>query len=148
MIRKGIWGLVLVLLIGTTVFVTKAVFSVPKPSVVTQVAVKPSIHCQNCASDSKATVEFFFVPGDDPEGRILDAIADAKYEILMQSFLFTNRNISKALIKAHKRGVVVEVINDKTAFKTKQAPVIPALVAAGIPGYIWMAITAPLITRL
>jgi phosphatidylserine/phosphatidylglycerophosphate/cardiolipin synthase-like enzyme len=89
-----------------------------------------------CEPESDTTVEIFFVPGDNPEARIVRAITSAKHQILVQSFLFTNKRIANALIKAHNAGRSVEVINDKTAYLTKQAPVLRSLVAAGIPVYL------------
>lgn len=53
-----------------------------------------------------------------PEGQcsrsIIRAIDTAKSQILVQAYSFTSSRIAKALLKAHKRGVNVEVILDKS----------------------------------
>ncbi len=53
-----------------------------------------------------------------PEGQcsrsIIRAIDSAKTQILVQAYSFTSSRIAKALLKAHKRGINVEVILDKS----------------------------------
>ena len=45
---------------------------------------------------------------------IVDQIDNAKTEILIQAYSFTSEPIAKALVNAHKRGVHVEMILDKS----------------------------------
>jgi phosphatidylserine/phosphatidylglycerophosphate/cardiolipin synthase-like enzyme len=45
---------------------------------------------------------------------ILNQIDNAKSEILIQAYSFTSKEIAAAVIKAHKRGVNVEVVMDKS----------------------------------
>ena len=45
---------------------------------------------------------------------IINQIDDAKSEILIQAYSFTSTPIAKALVNAHKRGVHVEIILDKS----------------------------------
>ena len=45
---------------------------------------------------------------------IVDQIDNAKSEILIQAYSFTSTPIAKALVNAHKRGVHVEIILDKS----------------------------------
>ncbi|MFA6408589.1 MAG: phospholipase D family protein [Gammaproteobacteria bacterium] len=65
------------------------------------------------SNDASYTVCF------SPEGRctqpIVTAIYNAKKEILVQAFSFTNFPIAKALVAAQKRGVDVEILLDKSA---------------------------------
>jgi len=45
---------------------------------------------------------------------IVDQIDNAKSEILVQAYSFTSAPIAKALVNAHKRGIHVEIILDKS----------------------------------
>ena len=58
------------------------------------------------------TVEALFTPGDKIARRIVDLIDDAKQDIKVQAYGFTNTAITNALIAAKKRGIDVQVIED------------------------------------
>jgi phosphatidylserine/phosphatidylglycerophosphate/cardiolipin synthase-like enzyme len=45
---------------------------------------------------------------------IVQALGSAKHSILAQAYSFTSAPIAKALLDAHKRGVQVQVILDKS----------------------------------
>jgi phosphatidylserine/phosphatidylglycerophosphate/cardiolipin synthase-like enzyme len=45
---------------------------------------------------------------------LVQALSDAKRTILVQAYSFTSAPIAKALLDAHKRGVQVQVILDKS----------------------------------
>jgi phosphatidylserine/phosphatidylglycerophosphate/cardiolipin synthase-like enzyme len=55
-----------------------------------------------------------FTPGTNCTERIVNAIGEAKTSILVQAYSFTSAPIAKALLDAHRRGVRVEVILDKS----------------------------------
>jgi phosphatidylserine/phosphatidylglycerophosphate/cardiolipin synthase-like enzyme len=55
-----------------------------------------------------------FTPGGNCTGLIVQALANAKRTILVQAYSFTSAPIAKALLDAHKRGVQVQVILDKS----------------------------------
>jgi phosphatidylserine/phosphatidylglycerophosphate/cardiolipin synthase-like enzyme len=55
-----------------------------------------------------------FTPGGNCTEQIVNALADAKRTILVQAYSFTSALIAKALLDAHKRGVQVQVILDKS----------------------------------
>lgn len=57
-----------------------------------------------------------FTPGEDCTGVIVDQIAAAKREVLVQAYSFTSPEIVKALVAAKKRGVDVRAILDKSNF--------------------------------
>jgi phosphatidylserine/phosphatidylglycerophosphate/cardiolipin synthase-like enzyme len=63
-------------------------------------------------SGAKATVAFS--PRGQGQALIVHAIDEAKHVILVQAYGFTNKAILKALVEAHKRGVVVKAILDKS----------------------------------
>jgi len=66
---------------------------------------------------------------------IIHQLDTAKSEILVQAYSFTSAPIAKALLNAHKRGVKVEVILDKSQRKEKYTSA-TFLANAGIPTYI------------
>ena len=84
-------------------------------------------------SGAKATVAF------SPEGQgqalVVHAIREAKHEILVQAYGFTNKAILKALVEAHKRGVMVKVILDKSN-QSKRYSGATYVSNAGIPVWI------------
>ncbi len=55
-----------------------------------------------------------FTPGGSCTDLIVNAVAGAKTSILVQAYSFTSAPIAKVLLDAHKRGVRVEVILDKS----------------------------------
>jgi phosphatidylserine/phosphatidylglycerophosphate/cardiolipin synthase-like enzyme len=59
-------------------------------------------------------VKVFFSPNGGCTDAIVKEIGAAKTEILVQAYSFTSAPIAKALVDAHKRGVKVEAILDKS----------------------------------
>jgi len=69
----------------------------------------------SCAEYGKdVTVSLCFTPGSNCTDKIIREIASARSEILIQAYSFTSAPIAKALIEAHKRGVKVAAILDKS----------------------------------
>lgn len=60
-----------------------------------------------------------FTPGEDCAGQIVAELDGAKSTILVQAYSFTSAPIAKALVDAHKRGVDVRVILDKSQRKER-----------------------------
>jgi phosphatidylserine/phosphatidylglycerophosphate/cardiolipin synthase-like enzyme len=59
-------------------------------------------------------VEVFFSPKGGCEDAIIREIGAAKDFVHVQAYSFTSAPIAKALLEAHKRGVKIEVIIDKS----------------------------------
>ena len=57
---------------------------------------------------------FCFSPHGGCTRAIVDQIDNAKSEILIQAYSFTSTPIAKVLVNAHKKGVHVEIILDKS----------------------------------
>jgi len=55
-----------------------------------------------------------FSPDGKCTAAIVEQIDNAKFEILIQAHSFTSVQIAKALINAHKRGIKIEAILDKS----------------------------------
>jgi phosphatidylserine/phosphatidylglycerophosphate/cardiolipin synthase-like enzyme len=83
-----------------------------------------------------ASMGVLFTPEDDATARLVKAIVQAKREVLVQSCFFTNRRIANALLRAHRAGRTVQVINDQTAYEQGSAGVLSDLNVAGIAIYL------------
>ncbi len=70
----------------------------------TNIAIKPYI---------KSNIEIYFSPDSDIQNRLLELIESAKDSINIMMFAFTNRDISRALLDAQKRGVAIKIVVDK-----------------------------------
>jgi phosphatidylserine/phosphatidylglycerophosphate/cardiolipin synthase-like enzyme len=66
------------------------------------------------ATTTPSTVTACFTPGGNCTETIVQALGDAKRTILVQAYSFTSAPLAKALLDAHKRGVQVQVILDKS----------------------------------
>jgi phosphatidylserine/phosphatidylglycerophosphate/cardiolipin synthase-like enzyme len=81
----------------------------------------------------KAThMQAYFSPKGGCTEAIITAIDQAKTEILMQAYSFTSAPIAKALVIAHKRGVKVQAILDKSQ-RSERYTSATFLTNAGIP---------------
>ena len=58
--------------------------------------------------------QVYFSPRGGCTEAIISQIDKAKSEILVQAYSFTSAPIAKALLNAHKRGIKVEAILDKS----------------------------------
>ena len=67
---------------------------------------------------------------------MVEAIAEAQRQVLVQAFSFTSRRITAALVAAHRRGVEVLVTADREQTVTGEGNRIRELAAAGIP--VWL----------
>ena len=84
------------------------------------------------------TVQVAFTPWDDAEALIVQTIAEARHQVLVQAYSFTSRAIATALIAARQRGVDVRVLADREQLFSSDNSRIPELVAAHIP--VWLEV--------
>ncbi len=76
-----------------------------------------------------------FTPGGNCTEAIVKTISQARTSIYVQAYSFTSAPIAKALLNAHKRGVYVEVILDKSNLTAKYSSA-DFLANQGIPTFI------------
>jgi phosphatidylserine/phosphatidylglycerophosphate/cardiolipin synthase-like enzyme len=81
------------------------------------------------------SIEAFFSPRGGATEAVVREFGSAKKEILVQAYSFTSAPIAKALVDAHKRGVKVTVILDKSQ-RTQKYSSATFLNNSGIPTYI------------
>ena len=78
------------------------------------------------------SVEVFFSPKGGCTEAVVKELNAAKTSVLVQAYSFTSTPIAKALLEAHKRGVKVEVVLDKSQ-RTEKYSEADFLVNVGIP---------------
>ena len=84
---------------------------------------------------NNAPVQVYFSPKSGCTEAIINELNKAKTEILVKAYSFTSAHIAKALLNAHKRGVKVEAILDKSQRK-KSYTSATFLANSGVPTYI------------
>ena len=70
---------------------------------------------------SAVTLNVHFYPNGSCAEAIIKELNNAENSVLVQAYSFTHAPIAEALLKAHKRGVKVEVILDKTQRSRKDS---------------------------
>ncbi len=78
------------------------------------------------------SVQYAFTPGDRADEVIIDAIAGAREQVLVQAYSFTHRQIAEALIKAQRRGVEVTVVADREQAAQDVRGMVPVVARAGV----------------
>lgn len=81
------------------------------------------------------TPQVCFTPGERCDQRVVAGIDRAQHGILVQAYGFTSKPIIQSLVEAHKRGVSVSVILDKSNLEQKHSGM-RTLLAARIPVWI------------
>ena len=93
----------------------------------------------SCASRtsarSSAGMQVCFSPQGGCTAAVVSALNDARETVLVQAYTFSSAPIAKALVDAHKRGVKVQVILDKSQ-RTEPYSRAAFLKNAGIPTFI------------
>jgi len=63
---------------------------------------------------TSANIQVYFSPKGGCTEAVVDALSKAKSTVLVQAYSFTSAPIAKALTDAHRRGVKIQVILDKS----------------------------------
>lgn len=77
-------------------------------------------------------VQVYFSPNGGGTGALVAAIRAARTSILVQAYSFTSAPIAEALVQAHRRGVKVSVILDRSQ-RTERYSGLTFLQHAGVP---------------
>lgn len=83
-------------------------------------------------AEEKLTLSVYFSPRGGCTDAIVHELDNAKTSVLVQAYSFTSAPIAKALLNAHKRGIKVEVILDKSQ-RTEKYSSADFLANSGIP---------------
>lgn len=89
-----------------------------------------------------ATIHAYFSPNGGCTEAVVEALGQARTTVKVQAYSFTSAPIAKALVDAHKRGVRVEVILDKSQ-RTEKYSAADFLAHAGIPPGLTPSIGSP-----
>ena len=81
------------------------------------------------------TIQVYFSPAGGCTEAVVEALGRAKKTVFVQAYSFTSAPIAKALVDAHKRGVQVRVILDKSQ-RTEKYSSADFVAHAGIPCFI------------
>ncbi|MFZ1180788.1 MAG: phospholipase D family protein [Herbaspirillum sp.] len=81
---------------------------------------------------AQGTLDAAFAPWDDIEGLILDAVDNARRQVLVQAYILTSKPLTGALIAARKRGVDVRVLVDAGQLNKTGRTRLAAMREAGI----------------
>lgn len=84
----------------------------------------------------RGSIQVAFTPGDDPGTLIVDAVRNAKQQILVQTFSFTHKRIADALVEARRRGVDVQVIADQEQAHSIKTSLVDEIARQGVP--VWL----------
>jgi phosphatidylserine/phosphatidylglycerophosphate/cardiolipin synthase-like enzyme len=71
-------------------------------------------HATDLTLPKDTSIQVYFSPDGGCADAINKALVQARQEILVQAYSFTSAPIAKALLDAHKRGVTIQVILDKS----------------------------------
>lgn len=99
----------------------------------------PAMQVTVCAAEplrAVGTLQAAFTPWDNVEQIIVNAIGQARRQVLVQAYLLTNKKITAALVAAHRRQVDVRVLVDASQLKKVRSSTAPLLAKAGIP--VWL----------
>lgn len=82
------------------------------------------------------TVQVAFPPDEDANTLILQAIYDARKQILVQAYSFTSKSIAGALINAKRRGVEVQLIADAEQMQQMEHNQVSTVAALGVQVFV------------
>lgn len=77
----------------------------------------------------------YFSPHGGATGTITHAIDNAKESILVQAYSFISLPIAEGLVRAHRRGIKVQVLLDNSQ-RTQKYSLLDILVSTGVPTFI------------
>lgn len=82
---------------------------------------------------ARGSIEVVFSPEDGGEDALLRVIGAARQTLHVQAYVFTSRPIADALVRAHRRGVHVQVLADAQMNRRAKGNALPRLLEAGVP---------------
>jgi phosphatidylserine/phosphatidylglycerophosphate/cardiolipin synthase-like enzyme len=110
-----------------------AVFRYPPPMKSLSLALMMAFWATVLTAADKMQV--FFSPRGGCTEAVVENLSHAKKEVFVQAYSFTSAAIAKALVDAHRRGVKVEVILDRSQRSEKYSDA-DFLLHMGVPTYI------------
>jgi hypothetical protein len=90
---------------------------------------------KSATSGTQTKAKVYFSPGGGCAEAVVEALAGAQKSVRIQAYSFTSAPIAKALVEAHRRGVNVQVILDKSNATGRYSSA-DFISRAGIPTFI------------
>ena len=100
--------------------------------ILVMLALTCTVFCQAQDISQTASIQVYFSPKGGCTEAVVRELDSAKASVVVQAYSFTSTPIAKALLMAHKRGVNVQVILDKSQ-RTEKYSEADFLVNVGIP---------------
>jgi phosphatidylserine/phosphatidylglycerophosphate/cardiolipin synthase-like enzyme len=107
-----------------------------RPTVIALFAATPALASPPLEFPLQGTAQLAFTPGDNAGELVVDAIRQAKAQILVQAYSLTHRAIAAALVSARQRGVDVQVIADREQDRNIETSRIRDLAEQGVSVYL------------
>lgn len=85
---------------------------------------------------AQGSAQVAFTPGDDAGALVVEAIKQARRQILVQAYSFTHKAIAQALVEAKRRGVEVQMIADRHQAGSIATSQVAWLAQQGVP--VWL----------
>ena len=85
---------------------------------------------------AQGSLQPLFAPWDDVESAVIDVVASARRQVLVQAYLLTSKKIATTLVAAHRRGVDVRVLVDGAQLEKVSSSMAAELSSAGVPVWI------------
>jgi len=92
----------------------------------------PAVQGSDAPVTKPESAQVYFSPKGGCTEAVVEAVGKARVSVLVQAYSFTSAPIARALLDAHKRGVKVEVLLDKSQ-RTEKYSAADTLANSGIP---------------
>lgn len=99
-------------------------------------ALSGAAHATGAALPAQGSLQPLFAPWDDIESAVIDVVADARKQVLVQAYLLTSKKIATTLVAAHRRGVDVRVLVDGAQLEKAPTSMAAEMSSAGVPVWI------------
>ena len=107
-----------------------------RPTLLLALSAVPALASPPLEVSPQGSAQVAFSPGDDAGALVVEAIAQARQQVLVQAYSFTHKAIAEALVAAHRRGVDVRVIADHDQDASIATTLVGYLARQGVP--VWL----------
>lgn len=99
-------------------------------------ALSGAAHATGVSLPAQGSLQPLFAPWDDVESAVIDVVAGARRQVLVQAYLLTSKKIATSLVAAHRRGIDVRVLVDAGQLEKVPSSMASELSSAGVPVWI------------
>lgn len=95
-------------------------------------ALSGAVHATGVSLPAQGSLQALFAPWDDVESAVIDVVAGARKQVLVQAYLLTSKKIATTLVAAHRRGIDVRVLVDGGQLEKVPSSMAADLSSAGV----------------